>query len=249
MEKPFKHAKYYLAENKRVGIVLFHAYTGSPNDHNLLARRLNREGYNVLVPRFKGHGTMEVFDIFKANTNDWLLDAREAIEWMLNQKFDFVFTFGLSLGGIFATKIMTEYGNKLTAGGVFNSPLVTSQPLDVEMFFMQYARYIYQQNNELNQYTMDEDKIKEAYQKQMYGINEFKQDLSNKLTKITLPFYIAQSGQDEMIFPSDAYHLLSAMTNTEVVFNWFPNNTHVITVNREREHFERSLIEFIERYI
>ena len=48
----------YIKKGKRA-VLLFHAYTGSPNDVRMLARRLERENYTVLAPMFSGHGTKE----------------------------------------------------------------------------------------------------------------------------------------------------------------------------------------------
>ena len=66
-----KDAKYYEGEDKEIGIILFHAYTGSPNDMNLLARELNRNGYGVLCPSFEGHATKDVNDILDADITTW----------------------------------------------------------------------------------------------------------------------------------------------------------------------------------
>ena len=40
-----------------------HAYSGSPNDVRMLARFLEKADYTVYAPLFKGHGTMEPYDI------------------------------------------------------------------------------------------------------------------------------------------------------------------------------------------
>ena len=69
-----------------------------------------------------------------------------------------------------------------------------------------------------------------------------------ELSQITSRFYLAQSGEDEMIDPEDAYLVRDALTGAqEVDFQWFEHNTHVITTNRERSAFEQSLLAFIQR--
>src|SRR5699024_12414398 len=77
-----KHVKYYEGENKETGIILFHAYTGSPNDVNLLARELNRSGYGVLCTKFEGHATKNVNDILDADITTWKQQALDAVEAM-----------------------------------------------------------------------------------------------------------------------------------------------------------------------
>ena len=55
----FRKPQPFEYEGTDTGVVLLHAYTGSPNDMNFMARALQRAGYGVYVPLFSGHGTVE----------------------------------------------------------------------------------------------------------------------------------------------------------------------------------------------
>lgn len=54
----------YAKHGKRA-VLLLHAYSGSPNDVRMLARFLEKADYTVYAPLFKGHGTMEPYDILQ----------------------------------------------------------------------------------------------------------------------------------------------------------------------------------------
>ncbi|XJS11381.1 alpha/beta hydrolase [Aerococcaceae bacterium WGS1372] len=237
-------AKYYEGQDKSIGIILFHAYTGSPNDVNLLARKLNRLGYGVLCPVFKGHGTANVNEILDESIETWKKIAVNAVLSM-KEEYDDVMIFGLSLGGIFATWLSTQVELNIRAGGVFNSPVYTEDPIDVEVHFIRYVKAIYKRFLSEEAYEEDIDSILSKHHSQMKELEAFKKTFVNDLDQITQPFFIAQSGKEEMIESQDALKLREALVNSKVDFHWFPNNTHVITVNRDREDFEQALIHFI----
>lgn len=242
----FKGAKYYDVDDKKTGIVLLHAYTGSPNDMNLLANLLNREGYGVLSPLFEGHSKKDINDLIDAEISEWQHQTYNAVKQM-SLKYKNIFVFGLSMGGIFATWAMTQNKLDITAGGVFNSPVVTKNPLNVEQAFKNYAEKLFNINRKSAEFEKAYPQILSRHRQQMQRLEEFKADLYPQINLISQPFYIAQSGADELIAAEDAYLLKDAL-QTKIDFNWFPDNTHVITVNHHREDFEQTLLEFINKY-
>lgn len=237
--------KYYEGQDKSVGIILFHAYTGSPNDVNLLARKLSRLGYGVLCPTFKGHATKDVNDILDASIENWKEEAVHAVS-LMKDVYEEVMVFGLSLGGIFATWLSTQVDLNILAAGVFNSPVYTKEPIDVETHFIRYVKAIYKRFSTEVAYEQDIEAILIRHRRQIEELELFKASFVGDLNKITQPFFIAQSGEDEMINSQDAIRLRDTLVNSRVDFNEFPNNTHVITVNRDREDFEQAFIHFID---
>lgn len=243
----FLKGAVYLEGERSIGIVLFHAYTGSTADMNLLARELQREGYHVLIPLFLGHGTDDIFELLQATPDVWWAQAQACILY-LKEKVKTVMAFGLSMGGVFATRAMLEPSLNLVAGGSFNSPIMSRGKLNLESPFMAYAQALYQRKKQMSQFELEQAQIRVAHYNQMAQILSFVEGYQNQLLKLQQPYYIAQSGQDELIDPDDAYELQNALEEAaEIDFNWFPENTHAITVNPKRSDFEQSLKRFIER--
>lgn len=136
----FREPQPFEYEGTDTGVVLLHAYTGSPNDMNFMGRSLQRAGYGVYAPLFTGHGTIEPMDILtKGNPDIWWAEASAAVSHM-TAKYDRVFVFGLSLGGIFAMKAL-EILPGVTAGGVFSSPILPGKHHLVPGF-LKYAQYM-----------------------------------------------------------------------------------------------------------
>ena len=61
------------------------------------------------VPVFSGHGTPDVEDILASSPEAWYEDAKRAVDFVRGEGFHTVAAFGLSMGGIMATKLATEH--------------------------------------------------------------------------------------------------------------------------------------------
>ena len=127
-------------EGNTRAVILFHAYTGTPADVRMLAQFLHRHDYAVYVPVFSGHGTPDVDDILNNSPKKWYEDAKKAIEFVKNSGFNTIASFGLSMGGIMATKAATE--QLVDYAGTFCSPISVRNPQlpGVLKSFMMYAQ-------------------------------------------------------------------------------------------------------------
>lgn len=239
------NAKFYEVINPKIGVILFHAYTGSPNDFTFLAKKLQKNHIEVLCPTFQGHATEDIYDILEAHPDDWWIQAQEALDYMLTRNYEQLFVFGLSLGGIYATRLLTENHFDNLSGGVFNSPVYSSKPIEVAYFFDLYAKELYRKQGKQHEYKEEKEKILAKHHEQVSEIYYFATSFQMSLQDIQSRFYIAQSLKDEMIDAEDAYLLKEALVNAQVTLDVFPENTHVITTNRNRADFEKHVLSFI----
>ncbi|MCR8969340.1 carboxylesterase [Facklamia sp. 7083-14-GEN3] len=244
---PFDKAVYLVGQDKKVGILLFHAYTGSTRDMNLLGRLLNRQGYNVLVPLFSGHDTQDIKSVLDYSPTIWRQEAYEAYHWMVEQDFEHLLVFGLSLGGVMATDIISKKDFKGSGGGIFNAPVMTKDPIDISDSFMHLGKFLATQRHDTETFMEEFDDILEDHWHQMKDLEIIKEEITSQLSNIKVPFYIAQSGEDELIEPDDSYLLQDALINARIDFHYFPHNTHSIPTNRDRKAFEKSVLDFIKQ--
>lgn len=246
MEIPFEGARYYESSQKDKGVILLHAYTGSPRDVNLLARKLQKQGMNVLCPLFKGHDSTKIEDIFTGNPMIWQEETTQWIHWMIAQGFEELYIFGLSMGGIFATWALCQADFGLKAGGVFNSPVSSKRAIDISQPFLAFARFIYNKQHP-GDFDQVKDTILNQHLLQMQALEDFKESFQSDLAELTGAFYIGQSLQDELIDPNGARDLDESLIHAQTTLKWYPNNSHVITINRDRQDFENDIIQFINQ--
>lgn len=218
------------------GVVLLHSYTSSSADVRLLGRDLQRAGYSVYAPVFSGHGEDPLTVLQAGSPGQWWNDTQVAIRKLRDNGIRQVAVFGLSLGGLLATKAL-ENDPTLAGGGVFASPVTTWGQSNVPRFFPKLATKFYQQaglgsaeiQNKINQ-------INALLPQQLNAIQAMAKDIAENLGDIHGSFFIGQGGQDEMIDPQSGQQLQQALVEHGVTvdYHYYPTASHVLTVNSAR---------------
>ncbi|EPC56156.1 esterase [Lacticaseibacillus paracasei subsp. paracasei Lpp123] len=203
---------------------------------------MQRAGYGVYAPLFTGHGTIEPMDILtKGNPDIWWAEASAAVSHM-TAKYDRVFVFGLSLGGIFAMKAL-EILPGVTAGGVFSSPILPGKHHLVPGF-LKYAQYM----NRLAGVPDESTQILAYLPGQLAAIDNFATGVAADLYLVNKPIFIGQAGADELVDGQLAYQLRDALINApQVDFHWYDNAKHVITVNSAHHALQQDVIAFMQQ--
>lgn len=229
-------------------VLLFHAYTGSSNDVRALARRVEREGFSVYCPMFTGHGTMEPMDILDQTANVWWEDAKRAVEFLKEEGHEKIAVFGLSMGGLFAMKLIETYPDTFVGGGTFSSPLDPSDATNIYPNFLKYCEYRYDKLNlSLEEKTKKLDSIKDPLDIQLKDISLTVQSVYEGLSRIEKNIFLAQSAKDEMVRAKGVYDAAVIMEKAFVDVHWYPNSTHVITVSHDKIQFEKDVVQFIHK--
>lgn len=108
-------------ENKEVGILLVHGFTGSPASMRPWAEYLNQRGYTVKVPLLPGHGTTP-HDLNLVKWQEWPAKVESDLQELLRTCRK-VFICGLSMGGGTTLNIATRYSKDL-AGIILVNPMI-----------------------------------------------------------------------------------------------------------------------------
>lgn len=229
------------------GIILFHAYTGSPNDVRSLGRSLNNKGYSVLLPLFAGHGTARPEDILAASPDLWLEDLENSVLFMQAQGCSQLAVFGLSLGGIFAMRALERYPDLIIGGGPMCSPIVPDSQTNIVPSFQFFAKKLMEQAGasevEITQRLID---INTCLKKQLSDIKELTTTVFDQLASVRQPTLLVQAGKDQMIDPQDVYIMEKALVNSKTELKWYPESGHVITVGPARQQLQVDVSAYVE---
>lgn len=238
--------KYNYEKKGQKAVILFHAYTGTPNDVGSVRRALQRENYTVLTPTLDGHGLEDPNELLKYGINDWIKNGEEAYQTLVDDGFTDISVFGLSLGGIVATHLMLN--KKVKTYGVFSSPVLSSTDSNVpENFWMWYKFKMKKMGHDQNEINAKEAEVMNQLRKILTGINDYTDKLSEKYESVNLPVFIGQGGADEMIKAEQAYEFRDALKNAQVDFHWYEDAPHVITVGRIGKELQKDLLAFLEK--
>ncbi|WP_204123132.1 alpha/beta hydrolase [Lacticaseibacillus mingshuiensis] len=226
-----------LPGDRPTGVLLFHAYTGSPNDVNSLAHALAREGFAVQAPLFAGHGTPDPMAVLAARPTQWWAQVQAAVETLAATHLR-VAVFGLSLGGIFAMQALEQLA--VDCGGVFASPVMPGAQ-QIAPNFMKYATYLDRLAERPDRTTALETALKPA----LAANQAAAATVATGLGQIRQPVFIAQGGRDEMIDPARSRALAQALPHAAVTFRWYAEAGHVLTVNSARQRLTQDVIQFL----
>ena len=235
----------FFFENGPRAILLLHAYTGSSNDMRMLGRALEKEGYTVYAPHFKGHGTLDPTDILAATPADWWLDTQNALAFLREKGYQEIAVLGLSMGGIFAMHTITEKVTGVIGGGFFCSP-ITPVKNQVPENFLIYADSVLtvaevSETEKAERLTS----IQQRVTTQLSAIEAIARQTAEQLAEIQVPIFIAQAGQDEMIDAKGAFETVEKLTQTRFTFSWYPKSGHVITVGPDHKQLEQDVLSFL----
>ena len=104
---------------RRLGCLLLHGFTGTPQEMRFLGECLHRDGHTVSGVRLAGHCT-SVDDFARTTWTDWYGSARSGVE-ELQQDAAQVVVVGQSMGALLALKLAVEHPQAI-AGLVLLAP-------------------------------------------------------------------------------------------------------------------------------
>ena len=93
------------AEGRR-GVLLIHGLTGAPGEMKFLAKRLHRQGFDVMVPQLAGHGA-DMATLLRSTWRDWLDSVITAYD-AYAREVDEVFVAGICVGGALGLELVAQ---------------------------------------------------------------------------------------------------------------------------------------------
>lgn len=107
----------FFLEGGRVGILLIHGLTGTPNEMRLVGKGLHRAGFTVYGMQLAGHCGDEQ-DLLATGWQDWYRSVEAAAD-RLRAQVDYFFVGGLSMGALLALKLAEDRPDQVAGVGVY----------------------------------------------------------------------------------------------------------------------------------
>lgn len=261
---------FYLAGN-RIGILLIHGLTGTPNEVRGIARNFNHAGYSVYGVQLAGH-CGDIDDLIQTTWQDWYLSVCQAAE-NLRTSTDQIFVAGLSMGALLALKYASEHhvdgiisysptfrydGWSVPLWSKVLAPIALPIVSKIDYFkhhtFDEAAPYGIQ-NESLRQRivtAMNSGDSSEAGLPgnpwiSLYQLQKLSHDVRKNLNKITAPCLCLHAYNDD----------ISHRRNSEIVYHhisgskkliWLYNSYHMITIDNDRKQVIQESLQFIQEY-
>lgn len=237
-------AEPFYAEGNKVGILVSHGYTGSPQSMRYLAEGYAEAGYTVALPRLKGHGTT-VADMAISTASDWVADLNGALGW-LQERCDTFFITGLSMGGTLTLVTAGIHAGLFKGIIPINAAIFVNNPDLAMLAFMPGAP------PELPAVGGDVKApgvVELAYNavptptiKELFALMKAADEL---LPRITSPALILTSRDDHVVPPANSEHILQKLGSTDKRIIWLENSYHVATIDNDKELILQESLAFV----
>lgn len=225
------------------GILLIHGFTGSPAEVRLLGEFLHKEGYTVLAPRLCGHGTT-VEEMATTKWPHWYSSVEDAYH-ILKSVCSTITVIGLSMGGLLAFKIATEYPvNKIIS---LSTPIfITDKRLDLLPVYRMFRDFTPKKRKK---YADVDPKYTIGYNATpLSGITsliDLIAEVSKTLPDITENLLIIQGRRDHTVQPRSAEYIYDHVASLEKKIVWLEKSGHVVTLDIEREEVFKQIAAFL----
>ncbi len=101
-----KGGEPFFIRKGKIGCILCHGFTGTPNEMKGIGDFLAENNITVLGPLLPGHGTI-IGEMKKTTINDYFIEYKKAVD-KLRKFCEEIFVCGLSLGGLLTLKFASE---------------------------------------------------------------------------------------------------------------------------------------------
>ena len=190
-----------LEGNNGKAVILQHGYNGYPYDMYGLAKRVNAEGYTVVVPRLPGHATCTA-DFRATNWRQWLNHVRN-VYLDISSEFESVTMAGLSMGGTLTLLMAEEFSPDkiilLAPAVAARKKLVYFTPFLRFLIPVMKREWVPKENEPEQRLVMAREYWSHYYSAQLSGMVKLMRMAVKRLSAVECPVYVMLSEADDSI--------------------------------------------------
>ncbi|GGM64874.1 carboxylesterase [Thermopolyspora flexuosa] len=236
-------AEPYHHEGGKVGVLLCHGFTGTPQALRPWAEFLARAGLTVSLPRLPGHGTTWQ-EMSHTGWEDWYGELEHAFGELRGRCPD-TFVMGLSLGGCMALRLAEVHGDAVRGVVAVNPSVVNDVPLlRLAPLLKWVVPSVPGVANDIKKEGVTELAYDRTPVRAAATLPRLWSLVQSELHKVTQPVLVYHSPQDHVVKPASVRLLRERLGDNLTVVE-LPNSYHVATLDNDAETIFQGSLEFI----
>jgi carboxylesterase len=239
--EPFHH------DGGRVGVLLCHGFTGTPQSLRDWAQASADAGYSVRLPLLPGHGTRWQ-EMNRTRWTDWYA-AVEAAFAELSATCDAVVVAGLSMGGALVLRLAEQHGDAV-AGVVVVNPSVSTEDRRMALL-LPWLRHVVPSFPGVGSDIKRSGAVELAYDRAplhaAHSLTKLWQAVVADLARVTQPLLLIRSAQDHVVPSSSSALVLARVTSADVTEIVLDDSYHVATLDNDAETIVKTSLDFVAR--
>lgn len=222
-------AATYEKRNGSIGILVCHGFVGTPQSVRAICEQFSAQGYSVLAPRLKGHGT-HYTDLERCTGDDWFQSLEQAYLQLATYCTD-IYVVGQSMGGTLALQLISKYS---VIRGLILINAALSVPTLTEMVKTATSRYVPAEKPDIKAADVEEityDKIPIAAIRQLHHVIDRTVPI---LSQVRCPILAITSTIDHVVPPENSATILRAVASEVKKSVMLHNSYHVATLDHDQ---------------
>ena len=235
-------------ENKSVGVIFVHGFTGSPVSMRPWAEFFHKKGYTVSVPLLAGHGRKPE-DLNRVKWQEWPNKVEAELEWMHSEGIT-PFIFGLSMGGGTALNVSLKHSSSI-AGLVLVNPMIHVRfvPPQIAWFISRFQKMRDSVGDDIKKPGVTEHGYDSLPAVGVYQLLKMLSYTRTRLHDVTAPVLLFHSKEDHTLPVSNTEIIMERLGSIEKQRIELVNSYHVATLDYDQDIiFENSLL-FVQSHI
>lgn len=229
-----------------VGCLLVHGFSGNPSSLRPMGEYLAAQGFTVLGPRLKGHGTT-VEEMLRCTYQDWLDSAESGLQELLG-RCEIVFAAGLSMGATIVLHLACRHPGEIRGvipicGPVFfKNFLISLLPL-----LRPFVKFIPGVGSDIKDPAVQELAYDKIPLPALLELVKLCRMVKKELPLIRQPALIFESREDHVVPPSNAEYIRQKLGSADKELVWLENSYHVATLDYDKELIFKRTAQFMRR--
>ena len=263
----------FVLEGGRIGVMLIHGLTGTPNEMRVVAKGLHRAGFTVYCVQLAGHcGTEE--DLLATTWRDWYASVEAGAE-RLKKRVDHLFVGGLSMGALLALRVAAQRPDLIDGVAAYATLFRHdgwSMPAFTRLTFLLPVFRVFgigRHRSFLEQppYGIKDESLRKRVVAQMqsgdssaaglpgnpwYAVAEMcalSANVRRQLGDIRSPCLVVHATEDDVASVRNAELIARRVTQAPVEMLLLKDSYHMVTIDRERRTVIARTIAFIKRVV
>lgn len=226
-------AEPFFLPGGKTGVLVVHGFTGAPSEMRLAGEYLNNLGYTVLAPRLSGHGTTPQ-DMAKTSWPHWYSSVEDGYH-VLSGICSNVAAVGLSMGGLLALKLASEY--PISKLAILSTPIyIANKRLPLLPVYRMFTNFVSKKRKRLpgvgERYSISYDQTPLS---SLTSLIQLIKHVDTLLPSIIIPALVIQSKIEHTVKPESAQYIYNKLGSKDKRLVWLKKSGHIITLDHERE--------------
>jgi len=238
--EPFSH------DGSKIGVLLCHGFTGTPQSMRPWGEYLADRGYTVRIPRLPGHGTTWQ-ELNRTRWDDWY-SCVDTVFRELHQTCEHVVVCGLSMGGALTLQLAQEHGPRISGLVLVNPAVKFDDPRTLLLPALKHVvGSLAGVSNDIKKQGVTELAYTRTPLKAAHSQLVAWQSVIRDLPEVTQPLLLLRSSQDHVVPASSSTLILSRISSQDFAEVLLEDSYHVATIDNDAPRIFDESAKFIER--